>query len=150
MTVTVEQVGIIAACVASVAAVIDGRRQAFNSISEQRERFAKLEVKVDTLWTFLLRRAEVEATTARLADRNSPLTALESSLVMFKHLAPALREFYKTQCVGLSNVDLALRLEQRFGREITDTICTPNGFTVGGCLIIAVAVATGNPVVELP
>lgn len=150
MTLTAEQIGIAAAFASSVVAIADSRRQAFNATAEHRERFAKLEVKVDTLWTFLLRRAEVEATTSRLADRNSPLQALDSGIALFAALAPQLQSFYRTEGTGLSNADLALQIEQRFGRQITDTICTPNSLTFGGCLIVAVAVATGNPVVELP
>lgn len=146
---TIDQIGIVAAIITAIVAVADSRRQALNALSEQRERFAKIEVKVDTLWAFLLRRAEVEASTQRLADRNSPLTVRPESLQLFESLAPSLRGYYKESGQTLSTFDLALEIEKRFGRQITDSICVPNGLAFGACLLIAVAVATGNPVVNL-
>lgn len=150
MTLTIEQIGILAAISSSILAIADSRRTANNTIAEHRERFAKLEVKVDTLWAFLLRRAEVEATTSRLADRNSPLQVRDSALALFAPIAPQLKAFHRSAGDGLSNADLALQIEHRFGRQITDTVCTPNGFTFGACLIVAIAVATSNSVVEVP
>ncbi len=146
---TFDEIGIVVAIVTAILAVAENRRHSLSAAAEQRERFAKLEVKVDTLWGFLLRRAEVEATTVRLADKNSPLEVRPESLELFRNLAPALRNYYTTEGFGLTAPELALNIEEKFGREITDTISKPNDLTFGACLIVAVAVASGDNVVDL-
>ncbi len=63
-------------------------------------------------------------------------------------VAPAVREayaplmhklqnFYATTGKHLSDTELFIALEQRFGDEILNTICVPFGLTTGSCLIIA-------------
>ncbi len=99
-----------------------------------------IEVKVATMWNFLLRRAKGEAVLSGLADFNSPLVVKDSA----KSLVPQdLRDKIVLAFADqpeLSDVEMAVAIELRFGDEILREMCVPHGLYMGACLMICMAV----------
>ena len=113
-------------------------------------RLERLSVKIDTLWDFQLRRGALEAMVSGVATKNSPLTVREEFLAVSKELGDPLRDFYrKIARPAMTNAELAFQIERHFGSEIVDKVCIPHGLSYGACLIIAIAVAKGDPTVDV-
>ena len=69
---------------------------------------------------------------------------------MSKELGDPLRDFYrKIGRPAMTNAELAFQIERHFGSEIVDKVCIPHGLSYGACLIIAIAVAKGDPTVDV-
>ena len=115
-----------------------------------KEKLAKLEVKVDTMWDFQMRRAMAEAVTKGVATMNSPLTIDEKTAMdWLGNLVLPLREFYGRFGKNLTDRDLMLAIERQFGNQIVRQVCVPHGLKDGSCLIIAAAVAKQDKVIEI-
>ena len=113
-------------------------------------RLERLSVKIDTLWDFQLRRGALEPMVSGVATKNSPLTVREEFLAVSKELGDPLRDFYrKIGRPAMTNAELAFQIERHFGSEIVDKVCIPHGLSYGACLIIAIAVAKGDPTVDV-
>lgn len=115
-------------------------------------KLGKLETKVETLWSFMMRRAQAETVFKGYADKMSPLTVKPEALKLMEPLAPKLRAFYnklKAAKTIPTDRELFLMIEERFGEEILDQVCIPNGLMFGACMPIAIAVAKGNNIVCL-
>jgi len=98
-----------------------------------------LEVKVNTIWSFLMKRALSEALVQGVATRNSPVRVTDEAKRWMRDLLPAIREFYAT--LGRQNItdeELALEIEGRFGDLILHEVCIPHGLFMGACLLIAI------------
>ncbi len=108
-------------------------------------RLAKLELKVDTIWEFLIRRAFSEAIQKGIATLNSPVVVTQAAKAMMDPLAFALRTFYINHGHHLTDTELMMEIERQFGDEILHKICIPNGFLAGACLVIAAQVAKEIP-----
>lgn len=99
-----------------------------------------IEVKVNTMWHFLMRRGEAEAVHKGWATMNSPIVVNQDAKELLAPMAEELRAFYeKNQKV--TDFELALAIEKQFGERLAKEICIPNGFSLGACLVIAVSVA---------
>lgn len=98
-------------------------------------------VKIETLWHFLLRRAEGEAIEKGIAVKNSPLTITPEAKAWMAELAEQLRKFYERLGYRLTETEMAHEIERRFGREISERVCIPNGISQGSCILIAMEVA---------
>jgi hypothetical protein len=102
-------------------------------------KFAKLEVKVDTMWKFQLRRARLEAKYTGAIKENSPMIVTEKARAAYAGLLPDLKHFYKTAGrQAASDEDLALALERAFGERLVREVCPALGFSEGACLVVAV------------
>ncbi len=111
---------------------------------------AETRLENKTLWDFQLRRGALEAIGNGVATKNSPLKVREEFLVVNEELGKPLREFYsKIGRPAMTNAELAFQIERHFGSEIVDKVCVPHGLSYGACLIIAIAVARGDPVVDV-
>lgn len=130
---TLEQAGIIVSILTAIFASIFSHTQ-------WRERFAKLEVKVDTMWDFQLRRAESEAVKLGIGRKNSPFKLDDKAKEWIKPLEQKLKTFFAEKGCKLSDRDLAIEIERNFGEEITSVVCIPKGLSDGACLLIALAV----------
>jgi hypothetical protein len=64
-------------------------------------------------------------------------------------MAPELQSWYAALNKPVSTVHLMYLIEKEWGRRMTDEVCLPNQMSRGACLLIANAVATGNPVVSV-
>jgi hypothetical protein len=104
-------------------------------------RFSKLEVKVDTIWDFQMRRAIVNAVASGNATINSPVVFTSEFLKHFRSMASDLRLFYTTVGHSLSERDLQLEMERRFGDRFLKEICIPAGVSSGECILAAIQVA---------
>lgn len=101
----------------------------------------RIEVKVDTMWGMLLKRAVVDGVHAGLMEVHSPIRLVNDSGKMLEHMACELREFYQVKCKGLNETEAALAIENEYGARLAKEICIPNGISFGICIIIALMIA---------
>lgn len=52
-----------------------------------------------------------------------------------------LKELYHNVGKNMTDTDLAMEIEHRFGTQIVKDVCIPHGLSEGSCLLIAIAVA---------
>ncbi len=104
---------------------------------------ATLQLKVDTMWDFTLRRAKSEAVAQGWATINSPLVFTEKAVAVIAPLMEPLRELYE-KLGPISDTDLAIEIERLFGNQILNEICIPNHLYMGACLLIAIEAAKGK------
>jgi hypothetical protein len=141
MSLSLEQVGILVAILGGLLGWLDAKYT-------MRERFAKIEVKVDTMWDFQMRRGSVEAIAKGIVKANSPLQLVpEVYSQWFKSMESDLWALY-SQSSQLSYANLLLKIERVFGDRLVREVCIPRGIQEGACLIAAAAVACKNP--EIP
>lgn len=119
--------------------------------AQSRERFAKLEVKVDTMWDFLVKRGAVEAYHKDLITINSPVEVRASSYnYVSVGLQTEIQQWYTAHQGKLANdKEILLCIEKEFGARLFQEVCLPHRLTHGECLLIATAIAKGNPQVEI-
>lgn len=108
------------------------------------ERIATMEVKVNTMWEFQMRRAQGEAVQTGIATKNSPLIFTEESKAWLSDIAPAMQAFYNDKGKNLGDTDLAIEIERMWGEHILDTVCIPRKLSHGACLLLAIEVARGD------
>ena len=113
-------------------------------------RLARLELRLDIVWQFIMRRAMVEALQKGVAVYNSPFAVTAEARAWMVNLAQPLHDFYRKLGRVLSDDDLALEIERRFGEQIVREVCVPHGLTAGACLLIAVALVRGGAAPAAP
>jgi len=111
-------------------------------------KIAKLEVKVDTLWDFQMRRAFSEAVSTGVATMNSPLQITEKAKHKLDPMKVELQQFWEENKT-LPGIDIIMKLESKFGDQILKELCIPLGLSHGSCLLIALAVAKGVDTINL-
>jgi|SRR6185369_1446310 len=127
--------------VAPLAALITSIVSAIGVIFYSVSRFSKLEFKVDTMWAFLLRRAQSELLHKGFGKMNSPLVLTEAGKLAIAPMVSDLSAFYKTLSPKLDDVQVAMYIEQKFGDRLLKEICLPHDFSMGACLVLAVKAA---------
>jgi hypothetical protein len=105
------------------------------------KRLGKLEMKIDTIWDFLMRRAMNEMVSKGLGRMNSPMVATEESKEFFSGMASELKAFYKIKGRKMKEKELLLAIEKKFGERILKEVCIPHNLTCGSCLHIAKEIA---------
>jgi hypothetical protein len=110
-------------------------------LCQQAAKQARMEVKIDTLWDFQMRRGAGELVAKGHATVNSPIVLSEEAKKWMHELAEELKKFYSKLGRHLSDRDLAFEIERRYGDDILKKVCIPNGISEGACLIIAMEVA---------
>lgn len=104
-------------------------------------RLARIEVKVDTMWLFQLRRGMSEIHNRALGGFQSPLQLTPEAATFINPLAPELKVFYDNiHGEKLSLVELAIELEKEFGQRISQDVCIKAGIHDAACLIMALSV----------
>lgn len=111
-------------------------------------KIAKLEVKVDTLWDFQMRRAFSEAVSTGVATMNSPLQIKEQAKNKLDPMKQDLQKFWEEN-QNLKGIEIIMKLEAKFGDQILKELCIPLGLSHGSCLLIALAVARGVDTIDL-
>ena len=103
-------------------------------------------LKVDTMWSASMRRAEAGAVIRGMGTMNSPVVFNAETLSWADGMKDDLQAAYRADWrhLGLSNDDLCLAIERRFGQRIVREICIPHGIADGTCLLLAAAVAKGD------
>lgn len=151
---SLEQFGIVVGILTGLAGLVCGAFGVMHSkktdTAQFAERLAKLELKVDTVWDFLVRRAFGEAVQKGVGTMNSPFTLTAEALEWLADLKEDLQELYQGLPKPLSDSDLMLEIEKRYGADIVTKICVPYELSQGTCLLIAAAVARDKNSVELP
>ncbi len=107
-------------------------------------RIAKLELKVDTIWEFIMRRALSEGVAKNVFKVNSPVRITSEASVWFAPIAEELRNFYNSFSNRKSDGEMMLEIERKFGEQIAREICRPHNLVAGSCLRAALEVAKGN------
>lgn len=113
----------------------------FGLWSTFNNRFARMEVKVDTMWAFQMRRAEADAIQNGFATRNSPLAISPQVARLFDQFADQLRHLYQRQGRHLSDFDLMLEIERSLGEDLLREVAMPNKMTNGSCIVLAAQLA---------
>lgn len=139
---TLEQVGILLSCVVSSFSIL-------SFVYFLSGRFARLELKTETLWDFMWRRAQSEAVIGGFATLNSPIVFHPDSLAAIAPMVEALQSFYKGFGREIKDRDLALLIEREFGERIFKEVCVQAKMYLGACLLMAVQVAKGAHEVEI-
>jgi hypothetical protein len=124
---------------AEITSLISSAVSLLSSIYLLLFKFAQMEVKVDTLWLFQLRRGEAEALRHGFATKNSPISVIDNRArdAFPPDLANALHGYFARQGRHLTRVEMAAEIERRFGPRIVDEVCIPQGISNGTCLILA-------------
>ena len=114
-------------------------------------RIKDIENGYQVMWLFLFRRARAEIINKGLGEERSPLRIKPEAIALFPpELITSIRSFYRGLGRHPTSRELLLDIERRFGARIVAEVCIPQGLFEGACLLIALAVATGNPTVESP
>ena len=116
----------------------------FTALYYMVTRLSKLELKVETLWDFQLRRGLFEGLDKDLLVKNSPIRITEKAKEVFRPLTPLLKDFCSKIKATVSDSDLTLLIEKEFGPVIVKSICVPLGLNHSSCLIIAAAIGRGK------
>lgn len=132
-----------------VVSLVVGALTLISAIIYSTIRMAKIELKVDTMWTFQLRRGFGEALEGGLLERNSPIKLTEKAKNAFNQMRDELQRYYTRQGVRMTDGELALAIERQFGQRLIDDICIPLGVKDAACLILAVATAKGIDTLEV-
>ncbi len=107
-------------------------------------KMGQIEVKVDTMWSFLMRRAESEIINHGLGVKNSPIVINDDAKHWVDSLSDELHKLYQQMGSDVTDEKLALEIEKRFGEKILKDVCIPHGLYAGACLLIALEVAKEN------
>lgn len=127
--------------VSPIAAIIASVLSVVSMLVYVIKKFSRLELKVDTMWDFLMRRAETELLQKGYGNMNSPITVNAEGMKAIAPIASTLRTYYKKLNREVDDTILAMDIEREFGKILQKEICIPNGFTMGACLILAVYAA---------
>jgi len=100
-------------------------------------KMGRIELKVDTMWEFQLRRGIAEGVSKGVLKKNSPISLTEMAEEAIEPLKKELLDFFESLGRRLTDIELAIEIERHFGDKIIDTICIPLGINEGTCLVIA-------------
>lgn len=103
-------------------------------------RNGKTELKVDTMWGFLIRRMKMEALQDGAGTYNSPFEITEDSLKPFQHLRGKLSAIYCKSKNKTSEIGLMSEIESSLHADLED-ICVAHKFHPGRCLLACVELA---------
>ncbi len=113
-------------------------------------RMGSLELKVDTVWDFLIRRGQVELVNRGWGTKHSPvkltLTVFESILPLIDNIVKFYVEFKKNK-PKVTEREMFIAIEQQFGDQLVERICIPMNVQLGACVIAVMEsckIATGE------
>ena len=121
-------------------------------IARMAARFGALELKVDTMWAFQMRRAMSEVVEKGIGSLNSPLIFTPESRAALEPIKSRLIDFYDNKVTDTerhSDSLLLLAIERVFGNELLELVCVPCMLTHGACLLLAMAVAKQSDALEI-
>ena len=115
-------------------------------------KFGALQLKVDTMWAFQMRRAMSEVVEKGIGTINSPLIFSKEARGALEPIKAALIDFYDnkvTEDEKLNDSLFLLAVERVFGKELLELVCVPCRLTHGACLLLAMAVAKQSDALEI-
>ncbi len=86
---------------------------------------ATLKVKVDTMWSFQMRRAFAEVVNKELGDMKSPLKIFPQAMSVLSSFNGDLKLLYSRLKPGTSDIDAMIAIERTFGTRLTLEVCVP-------------------------
>ena len=101
-------------------------------------KLATLQVKVDTMWAFTLRRAQSEAVITGMATVNSPIMITEDAKKLVDPILGSLVTLYRSCSPSISDQDFAIEIARNLGDRLLHEVCIPNKLSLGACLFIAI------------
>jgi hypothetical protein len=113
-------------------------------------RLAVLEFKVQTMWTFQMRRGFTEVVNSGIGQVESPLTFNHDIDRALDPLRDELIDYGRTVLRGLPDDEALLMIEAQFGEELMKFVCVPQHLSHGACLLLALTIAKGVNSVRLP
>lgn len=111
---------------------------------------AEMLVKVETLWDLHLRAAMQSAIHQGVATKNSPLVITFDAQEICCCLKEELQKWYATLPKPISDRDLIIAVNQKFGARIASEVSLPRKIDAGAALLIAAAVAKNDAHISLP
>lgn len=113
-------------------------------------KIAKIEVKVDTMWQFQIRRAFVEAIDKDIGRVGSSLKLLSEHIERLEPFREELQNRWAKDWHKKKSLEVVLDIEREFGDRLFHHVCIPCGLAHGACLILALGVCQDKDVVDLP
>ena len=106
-----------------------------------KKKFESLENKLDTVWDYLINRAETEFLIKGLGTINSPYLITDEVRSWYDPISKELKNFYTKVGINLTAQELFVMIHKEFGDWITKNICVPHKLESGSCILAAIAVA---------
>ena len=106
-------------------------------------KFGALQLKVDTMWAFQIRRAMSEVVQTGLGEMNSPLVFTPEAYASLAPIKPQLIRFFDSlpDSIRSDDAESLLAIERAYGDELLLRTCVPHKLTHGACLLMALAIA---------
>jgi hypothetical protein len=106
--------------------------------NENAARYAKLELKTDTMWDLLIKEAVVEARRQGVLVKQSSEKLNVDIAAQFGDLGISLREFYnKHRLFEVTENELILILAQQFANELIEKVAVPLNLNLRQVLVAA-------------
>lgn len=140
---TLEQIGILFSIITAIASVL-------SVLVIHITKLATLELKVNTLWDYLMRTAFGEATDRGVGTMNSPFLINDDVLHWFDYMKSDLKRVYREcQYKKFSEREMIIEIERQLGERIMKEVCMPRKVYHGAALLIAAAVAKDCKKIDL-
>jgi hypothetical protein len=151
INIAVAVIGNIITAAGLIFTLIQMRRGDAEAKEKDIERMTRLEVHVETLWDFHIRRSMVEATNKGLGTLNSPFILTDEAREMGSVLKDDLLKWYNAlpDRDTLNERDLFIKIEGAFGERLIKEMCIPYGVLEGTCILISIALIKGESGVGL-
>lgn len=109
-------------------------------------RLGRYELKVDTLWKYVVEAALVDSRQKGVVVSNSPIRVSATVNGHFSTtLREKLREYYnKNKLYSMSDSEAVWHLYLAFDKELIEKICLPYGLNMGQALIAALHICRGE------
>lgn len=104
-------------------------------------KYGQLEIKVNTLWEFLMRRSLATGIEHGSLTMNSPIKSTATAEHALQSMANDLGDFYKYTGFKLNERDLFIEIERRFGDRILREVAIPHKIHQGAAVFAAIDVA---------
>jgi tetrahydromethanopterin S-methyltransferase subunit G len=137
MIVSIDEIGIVFGIVVSLFSL-------YTSVVKNAKEAGRISMMVDTMWDFQIRRAQTELIKKGLGEINSTFKVSKEAKLWMAPLVGPIRDFYQRIGRQLSERELYVEIEQRFGDRILKEVCIPHGLDQGACLLIAVQAVLDN------
>ncbi len=104
-------------------------------------KIGRIELKIDIMWDYTMRRGQAEVVNHGYGTKNSPITIYEDAKEYVAGFATELKELYKKLGPKVNDRDLFIAIEQTFGERLLNEVCIKHKMERGACIWIALAVA---------
>ena len=123
--------------------------QSLAEIAKAAALLPAMNVKIDTMWNFQVRRAMSEVPDSGIGTRSSPLTFHADVRAALDPIKNELIAFNKDKLFELDDAAALLEIEREFGERLYELVCKPCSLSHGACLLLACAVARQTDKLEI-